>query len=334
MPKPSRDALRTPEGAIALRACALAGLALLLGLLALLPGESALRGLRVVPEATRVSGERFPLELHNGAARTSVATPPRRIASVAVTADEILADFAISERIVGVSRFADDPRASSAVGRFPSRITRLHGEAESIVSLSPDFTIVSGYTHAERVALLESAGSAVFRLGRPQSFAAIDETIRRLGVALGARERADALRAQIEERLETVARSVAGRPRPRVLFLSWAGYTSGPGTLLDEMIGRAGGYNVARDAGIEGTMPLSLELALSLRPEAVLTTGGAPGSADSEPGLRRDPRWSQVEAVRSGRLFALDSALALSTSHHAARAVAQIAAWLHPESGP
>ncbi len=334
MPAPRNFSWRTAVDHQALRVAALCAGAVLLGVSLLAPGEAALRGLRVVPEATGVLGAAFPITLRNDSQTTVLSEPPSRMVSIAVTSDEILADLGAASRTVGVSRFVDDPRASSAIGRFPPSVARLYGDAESVLALEPDLAIVSGYTHAEHVALLEEAGIAVFRLGRPQTFAAIDETLRRLGTAVGLRGEADRLREAVHKRLTAAEEAVTGRPRPRVLFLSWAGYTSGTETLIDEIITRGGGTNAARDVGLRGTVPLSLEIALALRPDFVLTSSDVAGEDVAANALRTDPRWSQIDAVREGRILALPGALALSTSHHAAGAVTKVAAWLHGESAP
>ena len=125
-----------------------------------------------------------------------------------------------------------------------------------------------------------------------------------------------------------MAERVSGRRRPGVLFLSWGNFTAGRGTLLDEIMDRAGAENLASEAGLSGTAPISLELAVALQPDAILSVAGE--HEDPAELFRGDPRWAALPAVRSGRVLGLPTALALSTSHHAVRTVEVISDWLHP----
>jgi iron complex transport system substrate-binding protein len=65
-----------------------------------------------------------------------------------------------------------------------------------------------------------------------------------LGRATGRVAEAEALVAAQRERLDAVAARVAGRPRPRVMFLEWTDPPFAPGHWIPEMVSLAGGNPV------------------------------------------------------------------------------------------
>jgi iron complex transport system substrate-binding protein len=65
-----------------------------------------------------------------------------------------------------------------------------------------------------------------------------------LGRATGRVAEAEALVAAQRERLDAVAARVAGRPRPRVMFLEWTDPPFAPGHWIPEMVSLAGGEPV------------------------------------------------------------------------------------------
>ena len=49
------------------------------------------------------------------------AEPPRRVASLNLSADEVLVEILPAERLVAVTRWADEPGSSNVVGCVPPR---------------------------------------------------------------------------------------------------------------------------------------------------------------------------------------------------------------------
>lgn len=75
----------------------------------------------------------------------------------------------------------------------------------------------------------------------PHTLDEVFASIETLGLATGRAEEARALVAAERARLATVAARVAGRPRPRVMFLEWTDPPFAPGHWIPEMIELAGG---------------------------------------------------------------------------------------------
>ena len=90
-----------------------------------------------------------------------------------------------------------------------------------------------------------------------------------LGDAVGARERASGLVAQLRERLAAVAARVAGAATPRTLVLEWTDPPFAPGHWVPEMVESAGGLSVLGRAGARSDRVTWQDVAAA-RPEVVV----------------------------------------------------------------
>jgi len=276
-------------------------------------------------------GGGFPRVLHGSAGETwTLSRPPRRIVSTYLAADEILAALVSPDRLAAVSTFADDPAISSVAGFYPRALPRVRGEVEAILALEPDLICVAGYSDADAMRLAVGAGLPILRWSRFETFADVLGNVRTIGAAVGADARAKAVADDAEAKLAALAVRLAGVARVRVLYLDLPNFTAGRDTLIDEMLTRAGGLNVAAAAGIAGAGQIAVESALALDAEAIVVAT-APGARPPLEELRATPLWREMPAVRAGRVFTIPAALPGDVSQRAADAPAAIARQLHPD---
>ena len=271
------------------------------------------------------------LALAGGLASTGAADEaPRRVASLNLTADELLAEMLPPERLVAVTRWADDADMSSVAGRVPASAVRLpRADLERLIALRPDLVVVSEYTDADFLRLLEKSGLRHLRLSGLHDLDGIRAAIVDLGRAVGTEEAAARLVARYDAIRDELARRLDGEPRPRVLY--WADpHTAGADTAIGALIEAAGAVNVGRELGLRGIVPLSGERAFSAEPELVLVTKGS-GAATA---LRRHPLLSRTRAVREGRVIEMPNRLLVALSDQSAVAAWWLASRLHPARVP
>jgi len=256
--------------------------------------------------------------------------PGQRVASLNLTADEILVEILPPGRLVGVTRWADDASMSNVAGRVPAGAFRFpKADLEKLVSLAPDLVVVSEYTDADFLRLLERSGLRHHRMAGLDSLAGQRQALLDLGRAVGEPDAAARLAARQEALLAELARRLEGAPRPRVLY--WANpHTAGARTAIGSLIEAAGGENVGRSLGIEGILPLGSERAFVADPDVVLL-GRWPGARAA---LEGEPLLSKLRAVREGRVVEMPTGLLVALSHHAARGCWYLAARLHPDRVP
>jgi iron complex transport system substrate-binding protein len=263
------------------------------------------------------------------AACSAAATdaPPRRVASLNLAADEVLAEILPAERLVAVTRFVDEPGTSNALGRIPASVPRLpKADLERIVALSADLLVVSEYTDADFLELLARSGLRHHRMRGLRSLEGIRAAILDLGRAVGEEAAAQRLVERYDTTLAELRRRLVGAPPPRVLYWS-GGMTAGADTAIGALIEGAGGFNVGREMGLSGIVPPGSERAFLADPDVILV-GTWPGSVES---VRGDPLLGRSRAVREGRIVTLPAELVVALSQHAADACWELAARLHPE---
>ena len=180
-------------------------------------------------------------------------TPPKRIASLNLTADEVLVEILPVERLVAVTAAADDEGTSNIVGRVPPGVARFRkADLERLVALAPDLVVVSEYTDPDFLYLLERSGLRYHRMEGLRSLAGNREAILRLGEAVGATAGAEKLVARYDAVLADLAGRLRGVARPRVMY--WAsGMTAGGDTAIGALIESAGARNVARRSASRGS---------------------------------------------------------------------------------
>jgi iron complex transport system substrate-binding protein len=260
----------------------------------------------------------------------SALEKPKRVASLNLTADEVLVEILPPERLVGVTAFADEKGTSNVVGRVPASVTRFpKADLERLLSLKPDLVVVSEYTDADFQRLLETSGLRVHRMSGLRSLAGFGAAILDLGRAVGEESAARALVARYEARLQDLARRLQGAPRPRVLY--WAGgMTAGGDTAIGALIEGAGARNAGAELGLTGIVPVGAERAFVADPDYLLVGEGW----ESAQALRAHPLLSKLRAVKEGRILQIPTEKLVALSHHAAEACWMLAAQLHPDRVP
>jgi iron complex transport system substrate-binding protein len=293
--------------------------------------RSALVGARDLGDSQAAPGG-FPKRLVGPTGEISILeAPPRRIVSTYLGGDEILSELVARERVIAVSAYADDPSTSNCRDVFPPDVPRLRTDPETIVALDPDIVCVAGFTEPDTLRLLAGAGLRLLRWSRFESFADVTAELALFGAALGAEARAAELTADLQRLLADLERRLTGVRRVRVVYYDPPTYTMGRGTLVDEILARAGAHNAVNDLGVIGPGQIGIETVIALDPEVIVM----PRYADNVSALRvlsGSPVWRQVPAVRDGRVVEIPGAWIATVSHHAARGLERLARLLHPEA--
>ncbi|GGI06949.1 cobalamin-binding protein [Egicoccus halophilus] len=150
--------------------------------------------------------------------------------------------------------------------------------------------------HAEVVAL------------EPNGLADVYADVRRVAVALGVPERGEQLVADMTARIDAVTRRTADLPRRRVLTLEWIEPLMAAGNWMPELLAAAGGQELFGVAGRHSPW-LEFDAVRAADPEVIviLPCGfDLPRTREEAAVLRELPGWSQLRAVREGRVALTD----------------------------
>lgn len=292
------------------------------------------------PRRAALAEEGFPRTVTEADGRdVLIPQKPRRIVSTTLGGDHILLALVRPERILALTHFAADPSYSFVphVARElpPDRlIAQVSGAAERLLAWRPDLVVVASFSEPSTVAHLRDAGIPVLVLQHFSSMEDVRDNILLLGRAVGEESRAEELVEEMEARLEAVSRRVEGRPEVRVMTYALIGgraVTEGAATSFEAMIRAAGGVNVAaREAGLVGSVNISMERLLALDPDVILVPGSGQESAHLDDLLDR-PGAESLKAVRGGRVIVVQDRYFYTVSHYIAESVELFARLLHPE---
>jgi iron complex transport system substrate-binding protein len=250
------------------------------------------------------SGARSDIRVDDDAGRTIVlASPARRIVSLAPHATELLFAAGAGARVVGAVRGSNHPREARDV----PLVGDVHAlDIERIVSMRPDLVVTWPYTTPAQIEKLRARAIPVFT-SNPGTPDAIATVIERLGTLADteptARQSANAFRDKLRA---ATARRNDGR-RIRVFYQIWHEplYTIGGAHLISQAIGACGGDNVFASLSLPAPQ-VTIEAVLAARPDAIIA--GADGAL-RPPWLDTWRRWRDLAAVRNEALFVVDADL-------------------------
>ena len=283
---------------------ALIGILLLAACGASPPAESTASTASTAAAAATESA--FPLTVTDDAGRdVALDAAPERIVSLAPSSTEIVCALGACDRLVGVTDFDDYP---PEVGEIDDVVIQAQVDLERVVAAEPDLVLAAGneLTPSAVIEQLEELGLVVMVL-YPETLDEVYDDITLLGTVVEASAEADALVADMEERVEVVADAVAGTDAPRTLYEVFHGegttYTAGEGSFLASLIELAGGAPITGDA--QGL--IAAEDLVGADPELILvgTASYDPSMADADAALAAVASragWGDLEAVRDGRV--------------------------------
>lgn len=253
-----------------------------------------------------------PTELRG--ATFSHESPPRRIVSLNLAADEVLLALVSPDRIAALTYLADDPRYSNVTQEAKSVGPRVTANAEQVIGLDPDLIVVGHHTSESVRGLLRETGARLVELRSFESLDAIEWNILTIGRAVAEARRARVMVAELETRLTELGER-RPLPRPRALYYAPGGFTAGADTVTHDVLVRLGAENLGATAGIEGFRKLSAELIVTLNPEVVFLGDGG-GRSGLRAQLLKDPAFRDVEAIRRENVHELPTRLTSTVSQH------------------
>lgn len=220
----------------------------------------------------------------------------RRVVTLAPALAEMVLALGARDRLVGVTRFDDDPRVAA--------LPRIGGyndpQPEAVLALNPDLVV------AEPAPQNHGPVDAIARLGIPvetfplATVADIEQAIEGIAALLGVPKRGRELTAGLEQARQA-ARAKAPRPGPRALLVFGLQplVVAGARSFAGELLADAGGRNAAGDSD-KPFFRLDAEAAVHGAPDVIVLCGvEAPPGRAPLPGLDK----TRVATLRSTALL-------------------------------
>lgn len=210
------------------------------------------------------------------------------IVSLNPCTDAILAEVADPAQLLAVSHYSHDPRATSMELASARRFRATGGTAEEIAALAPDVVIGTSFMDPATRAALGDLGLRVETFAAPMTAGESVAQVRALAKVAGHPARGEALVRRIEAAL-------APPPGPPVEAALWqaGGIVPGKGTLVSDLLRRAGFASYAEARGLAQGDYLPLERLAADPPELLLVAGEERG--------QRHPLLARVPGLRVAR---------------------------------
>ncbi|NOX95892.1 MAG: ABC transporter substrate-binding protein [Alphaproteobacteria bacterium] len=168
----------------------------------------------------------------------------QRVVSLDYCADQYVLKLLDRDQILAVSPYADS--TSSYMREAAKGIAQVRSLAEDVLVLKPDL-IVRSYGGGQNAQIFfEKAGIPVVQLGYAGDIDGIRTVLREAAVGLNAVDRAETIISEMDQRLLVLKQSADDKT---ALYMTPGGVTSGPGSLIHEMLIAAGLSNFQQEPG-------------------------------------------------------------------------------------
>jgi len=239
--------------------------------------------------------------------------PAQRIVSLSPALTELLFSLGAGDRVVGRTRWGQDPEAALAV---PSVGDGLSPNIEAVVAREPDLVLFYlSPSNGMAIERLNGLGIATASI-RLDGLADLERAARLVGKLVDAHT-VDSVLTAFHTQLD--AATADEDERPDVLLLAWDNppIAIGGASFQSEIVERAGGHNVFADEA-RPSLPVSIETIAAREPDVVLLTGG------DEPAFADASEWQAVRAIRERRFVIVGGTQFAHPSFRAPEAIREL----------
>jgi iron complex transport system substrate-binding protein len=275
---------------------------------------------------------RFPVTVTDDANRSvTFEKSPQRIVSLSPGLTETLYALGMGDRIVASDQYSDFPaenKPKATLNTYPKPNT------EELVSLHPDL-VVALVEGDDFIQQMDARGIKVLKIF-PKTYDATLHDIDELGQVVDATPRATQLTSDMRRRADAVIAKTRDAPKISVLYELDASdptkpWVAGPDGFFGNLVPLAGGKNVFDDLG-RPSGQVSTEQIIARNPTIViLGDTNAPFNAQTPAMVKLRTGWNQIDAVKNGRIFALNDAFLSRPGPRLVDGLEQMARLLHPE---
>lgn len=225
-------------------------------------------------------------------------TVPQRIVSINLCADQLVLALADRGQIAGLTKNATDTEMSGEAAKARG-LPLLSNSAEQILAIDPDLIVGMPASRSAALSALPEQTYPLLDLDTANTLGEIHMSIRQTAVAIGHRERGDALIARMQADLAGLSKPGRGRV---AAYYQRRGYMTGTGTLIDELMTRVGLVNLAGKLGKPPLSQLSIEEMVAAQPDYLIVESATDKVTDQgsemlhHPALKDIPRISVPQA--------------------------------------
>jgi iron complex transport system substrate-binding protein len=259
-----------------------------------------------------------------------IDTVPQRIISLAPSNTEILYALGLDDKIVGVTTYCNYPEAAKSKPQV-SGFSQV--DVEKIVAQQPDLVLASDIHKSDVIPALEKLGIKVLAI-KPATLEAVLKDIEMAGKITGAGPIAGSLVSSLQKRIQSISDKTINLPtaaRPRVFYVTWHDpiYTAGSKTMINDLIEKSGGVNIAAD--LSGYATISLESVVQRNPQVIVVMSSMGDKNTSFDYIKRESRLQATDALKNNRIYVINSDIFGRSTPRIVDGLEDLAKLTHPE---
>ncbi|WP_230633177.1 ABC transporter substrate-binding protein [Paenibacillus athensensis] len=295
-------------------------------------GTSAAKG---TPQPTRVPETHktnYPMKIKDATGMEfTFDKAPQRIVSVSPAETEALFALGLDDRIVGVADYDDYPEAVQSKPKMGSIVKP---NQEALLAANADLIVTGVSMSDETVQKLRELKLNVFKVEPKTLDDAIADVVT-FGIITDRQGDADRIVGQMNDDRQKVLNAVKDltpEQRQKVYIEFSPGWTVGSGEFMSELIGLAGGINVAADG--KGWYQISEEKIIQQNPAVIFYAKGVIDDKSNKPLeqiIRERSGWEQIDAVKNNRIIGIDQNLLSRPGPRLTQGLLEIAKGIYPD---
>lgn len=254
----------------------------------------------------------------------TAGSKPERIVSLVPSHTEIIFALGAGRHLVGVCKWCNYPPEAQSI----AKVAELSPDVEQISQLKPDIILADISHKASSRDLNKIQTYTIFYPATTaRNLNEVYNIIDNVGHKIGYKREAHELIHRLKAKVRNISELTRRKPRPKVYLEVWSKpiMSAGGNTLLNNLIEAAGGENITVN-NIEMTPRLSAEYIMTRDPEIIIVLDKTMVEAVS-----KRPGWSQISAVRKGRVTWIDPDIITRAGPRIADGLEELAKILHPE---
>jgi iron complex transport system substrate-binding protein len=260
----------------------------------------------------------------------TIKSVPQRIISLSPNTTEIIYALGVEDRLVGVTTYCNYPEGALDKPKV-SEYSNI--DMEKVVAANPDLILASTIHKSDAIPAFEKLGIAVLTI-EPETLDGTIKDIELLGRICSKTQEAGVLASGLKERIQAITAKtsqLAENQKPRVFFLTWHDplWTVGSSTVIDELITKAGGANIASD--LKGHSQIDLESVIERNPQIIFVMSSMGDQDTSFNYIREEPRFQTTEAMKNAQVYKVDSDIFGRMTPRLVDGLETMAKLIHPE---
>lgn len=261
----------------------------------------------------------------------TIASPPKKIISLAPNITEILFALGLGNKIVGVTRYCDYPPNALEKEKIGGMVDP---NLEKIKDLNPDLIIGFRGNSLRILKRLKKLDLPLFVLEMGRDIESVFLVIRKIGVLTQEEKRAERLIQSMKKKYNEIHKALQNVENEPKVFFSLHGmglWTCGKGSFLDDLVRKAKGVNIAGKIQRKW-LHLNREQLIHQNPEIIIIISKSQEEFDrAKKWIKKVKPFERLMAVAKDRIYFLDENIATRPGPRFIDALAELARILHPQ---